>query len=308
MRARTLLLRLLGVTGLRVLGMWLLPAGELAVEVAPPRRKPRLRTAGESVEMEGRATTPMRNPLLVLPFLLLLGCAGAGQREQFRRSLVCGLPHDDVQELAERAGAERFSCYRPGGGPLICSTGWGRVGVRCEFDDAENLRSYRLTRLKPLTRVELSEVRELCARPNDSPPELLAGKLGSRVGTVQVADNLTVLEVSGIVTDRAAKPLPGVEVYFVDTGLDQWRSQKRSPILLARTDEKGRLLRRFEYLWGYEIPSPRATETARRFEIVLRRPDFQEMVVPFDLALLSGPSRAHYRVPIEAMLSSEARN
>jgi transposase len=46
MRAMTLLRRLLGVTGLRVIGMWFFFEGDLAVEVAPSRRKARCGQCG----------------------------------------------------------------------------------------------------------------------------------------------------------------------------------------------------------------------------------------------------------------------
>ncbi len=104
----------------------------------------------------------MRLITIGLVFLVAAGCSSAGKRLEFESSLSCGLDTDEVETLAEKSGAKTFGCFRPGNGPLVCSAGWGRVGYECEFDSKGTLRGYWVTRLRPLTYVELLKSENLC--------------------------------------------------------------------------------------------------------------------------------------------------
>jgi hypothetical protein len=65
-------------------------------------------------------------------------------------------------------------------------------------------------------------------------------------GTV-VVDKVVTFEVSGVMRDDAGMPAGGVEVYFVDTGLD---SHHRSTKLLGSTGDDGVFEQRFRHGWG----------------------------------------------------------
>jgi len=69
--------------------------------------------------------------------------------------------------------------------------------------------------------------------------------------TYRVVDAVTRFRVEGVVQTSEGEPLPNVEIYFVDTGLDQWRRSLGEAISVARTDGKGRVSQGFIYSWGY---------------------------------------------------------
>lgn len=62
-----------------------------------------------------------------------------------------------------------------------------------------------------------------------------------------VVDKVATFEVAGVVHDKAGAPMKGVEVYFVDTGLD---SHQRSTKLLGSTKVDGKFEQRFRHGWG----------------------------------------------------------
>jgi hypothetical protein len=68
----------------------------------------------------------------------------------------------------------------------------------------------------------------------------------AQCGTV-VVDKVATFEVAGVVRDEAGAPMKGVEVYFVDTGLD---SHQRSTKLLGSTRDDGAFEQRFRHGWG----------------------------------------------------------
>lgn len=112
----------------------------------------------------------MKTPItlmLVASAIQLAGCiSSSGQHIHFFKSaLKCGLTIAQVEDIATKADA-RFTCQRPGGGELICSAGWNRDGVECVFNDQERLVAYRHLKIRPLTRVEMVDQRNLCA-PKD---------------------------------------------------------------------------------------------------------------------------------------------
>lgn len=69
----------------------------------------------------------------------------------------------------------------------------------------------------------------------------------AQCGSVVVVDKVATFEVAGVVRDEIGTPVGGVEVYFIDTGLD---SHHRSTKLLGSTSNDGVFEKRFRHGWG----------------------------------------------------------
>ena len=87
--------------------------------------------------------------------------------------------------------------------------------------------------------------------------------------------SVTIFAIEGHVYDEQSNfPLEKVDVYFIDTGYDQNRSEQQTPIKVAQSDSRGKILARLNYPWGrkksvFNNP-PRAT-----FDILLSRELYQ---------------------------------
>src|SRR5207249_3097008 len=63
-----------------------------------------------------------------------------------------------------------------------------------------------------------------------------------------IADTEARFHFDGQVSTESGSGLSGVEVYFIDTGLDEWASKTVKERAIGRTDETGRL--------SYDLPYP----------------------------------------------------
>jgi hypothetical protein len=97
----------------------------------------------------------------------------------------------------------------------------------------------------------------------------------------QQIHSVTIFSIQGRVLDKESNfPLEKVEVFFIDTGYDHTRSQKRTPIKVAQTNSRGKIGARLNYLWQTRktafSPAPEAT-----FDIVLSKDLYKLMVFHF---------------------------
>ena len=97
----------------------------------------------------------------------------------------------------------------------------------------------------------------------------------------QHMDAVTILHIEGRVLDQTSNfPLEDVIVYFIDTGFDDILSKKQKPVKIARSDSRGKIAARFNYLWGRKVSAfdtgPKAT-----FDIVLSRESYVEKRLQF---------------------------
>ena len=88
--------------------------------------------------------------------------------------------------------------------------------------------------------------------------------------------------LTGKVTDSFGRGLPGVEVFFIDTGIDEGGRRKKEERLVGVSDEAGQIDIEFLYPWGYTYrtltgsagdPSRRVPGT---FTLALRKATFVE--------------------------------
>jgi len=97
----------------------------------------------------------------------------------------------------------------------------------------------------------------------------------------QRSSSVTIFYIQGRVLDKESNfPLEGVDVYFVDTGYDYTLSRQATPIKLTRSDSRGKIAARFNYLWERRITafsgSPKAT-----LDIVLTRDLYEKKTFHF---------------------------
>ncbi len=92
---------------------------------------------------------------------------------------------------------------------------------------------------------------------------------------------VTIFVIEGRVYDKESNfPIDQVKVYFIDTGYDEILSKKATPIDIGRSDPRGKIDVRFNYLWKRKksIFYAPATET---FDIVLAREAYQTKKLHF---------------------------
>ena len=66
----------------------------------------------------------------------------------------------------------------------------------------------------------------------------------------QQIHSVTIFWIQGRVLDKESNfPLEKVDVFFIDTGYDDTRSQKRAPLKIAQTNSRGKIGARLNYLW-----------------------------------------------------------
>ena len=116
-----------------------------------------------------------------------------------------------------------------------------------------------------------------------------------------VVDAETRFRFEGEISDESGIGLPGVRVYFVDTGLDEWMRKSPKERLVGESDQSGRLSASFAYPWGYTRrdgePSIPGT-----FRLVLRKEELRP--IRLDFRLFDLPRRGpDYLVQIKATLS-----
>lgn len=67
--------------------------------------------------------------------------------------------------------------------------------------------------------------------------------------TTVVVDSFSWFAVDGVAHSSEGAPVENAEVFFVDTGLDEWTRGR--PIHVGFTDADGRLATTLSYTWGY---------------------------------------------------------
>lgn len=81
--------------------------------------------------------------------------------------------------------------------------------------------------------------------------------------------SVTIFVIEGRVYDRESNfPLNHVSVYFIDTGYDEVRSKKATPIEIGLSDSRGKIDLRFNYLWDTQ-KSAFYEPAIKTFDIVL---------------------------------------
>lgn len=79
---------------------------------------------------------------------------------------------------------------------------------------------------------------------------------------------------------ESSKPLNDVKIFFNDKGYDEYRENKNLLLSIGHSDSDGNINHKFEYFWGrseglfYSKPS-------KKFEIVLQKEKYKEIIVPF---------------------------
>jgi hypothetical protein len=112
---------------------------------------------------------------------------------------------------------------------------------------------------------------------------MIAGLIGwAIIGcATQHIHSITIFAIQGRVLDKESNfPLEKVDVFFIDTGYDDTRSNQRTPIKIAQTNSRGKFKARLNYLWqtrktAFSHPA-KAT-----FDIVLSKDLYKTMVFHF---------------------------
>jgi len=93
--------------------------------------------------------------------------------------------------------------------------------------------------------------------------------------------SVTIFVIEGRVYDKESNfPLNQVKVYFIDTGYDEVLSKNATPIEIGRSDPKGKIDLRFNYLW--ERKQPAFYDPAMKtFNIVLSREAYETQRLHF---------------------------
>lgn len=98
--------------------------------------------------------------------------------------------------------------------------------------------------------------------------------LGLFACATQLVESVTIFSIQGRVLEAQTNfPLEGVSVHFIDGGYDDILSKKPTPITIGRSNSRGKIDLRFNYLWGRKKSvfdhRPKAT-----FDIVLSRESY----------------------------------
>ena len=93
--------------------------------------------------------------------------------------------------------------------------------------------------------------------------------------------SVTIFSIQGRVLDKESNfPLEKVDVFFIDTGYDDTRSNQRAPIKVAQTNSRGKFEARLNYLWQTRktafSPPPKAT-----LDIVLSKDLYKTKIFHF---------------------------
>lgn len=116
-----------------------------------------------------------------------------------------------------------------------------------------------------------------------------------------IADVESRFQLDGRLVDEAGAGLAGVKIYFVDTGIDEWRAKLLREELLGESDASGQVSIAFTYPWGYTRRNARLSIPGT-FRLVLRKEELRPIHLDFRLADL--PRRGlDYIVQITATLS-----
>jgi hypothetical protein len=93
--------------------------------------------------------------------------------------------------------------------------------------------------------------------------------------------SVTIFFIEGRVYDKESNfPLDQVNVFFIDTGYDEMLSKTATPIEIGRSDPRGKMLVRFNYLWKIK-KSIFYAPAAKTFDIVLTREAYQTKKLHF---------------------------
>ena len=97
----------------------------------------------------------------------------------------------------------------------------------------------------------------------------------------QQIHSITIFSIQGRVLDKESNfPLEKVDVFFIDTGYNYSLSKQRTPIKVAQTNSRGKIVARLNYLWkrrksAFSYP-PKAT-----FDIALSKDLYKKKVFHF---------------------------
>ena len=93
--------------------------------------------------------------------------------------------------------------------------------------------------------------------------------------------SVTIFVIEGRVYDRESNfPLNDVNVYFIDTGYDEARAKKATPIEIGLSDSRGKIDLRFNYLWERK-KSAFYEPAIKTFDIVLSREAYETKTLHF---------------------------
>jgi hypothetical protein len=112
--------------------------------------------------------------------------------------------------------------------------------------------------------------------------------------TVNKVNLITTFAIEGRVFDNASKmPIEHVQVYFIDTGYDDVRSNKDHRLAVGQSDENGEFKARLNYFWGYDdavfLPKPKKT-----FDIVLSKDSYETVSLHFEQSQLAGEKYTYF--------------
>ncbi len=126
---------------------------------------------------------------------------------------------------------------------------------------------------------------------------LLCLSLGCQATIVDVESRF---QLDGRVVDEAGAGLAGVKIYFVDTGIDEWRAKLLREELLGESGDSGQVSITFTYPWGYTRRNG-GLSIPGTFRLVLRKEEFKPARLDFRLAELPRHGPDHI-VEIKATL------
>ena len=135
---------------------------------------------------------------------------------------------------------------------------------------------------------------------------LLALCVGSQFGCqTMYVDTLSLFFIDARVISQDGAPLDGVEIRFVDTGLDTVRSREAVERLIGHTD-KGELRKEFAYTWGCCLRTGTLTRPrchpAGTFLLRFRKPGFEAFDREFSIHSLPRRRNA-YELTIDVLLN-----
>jgi hypothetical protein len=117
------------------------------------------------------------------------------------------------------------------------------------------------------------------------------------MGCVAKVDCLSAFRVSGsMFNQESSTPLEDVKVYFIDKGLDTYRSKVENSIEIGKSDSHGAINTEFEYFWGYD-KSWFHKEPPLSFEILVTKQGFKEKRLFFKAFELER-SGDYFQVPL----------
>lgn len=114
--------------------------------------------------------------------------------------------------------------------------------------------------------------------------------LGALSCTSLTVDRKDTFWIQAEVRSESGSPVEGAQVYFIDSGMDDWRRGEVTSDLLATSDAEGKLGTSYEYWWGYHVRGrrlrPPSSGEERRFAILITKPGYAPFRASFVLHAL----------------------